>query len=71
MRVGDWKATIETLKRETTMDFFLYICEHYKIRSWGSTDEYFRQFQQLFTTVNGRYMDRNDAKEVYKVRSIS
>lgn len=44
------------------------MCERYKITSWGSAEEYIRQFQQLYTTVNGQYMDRNDSKEVYKVR---
>ncbi|CVL09160.1 uncharacterized protein FMAN_15436 [Fusarium mangiferae] len=67
MKVGDWKATIQNLRRETTQDFILFMCEHYNIRSWGSTHEYIRQFQQLYTNINGRYMDRNDAKEVYKV----
>ncbi|RYO79482.1 hypothetical protein DL762_008140 [Monosporascus cannonballus] len=66
MKVGDWEASIKNLKRETTQDFFLYVCERYKIKSWGSGEEYIRQFQQLYTTVNGRYMDRNDAKEVNK-----
>ncbi|KAF3352302.1 Heat shock protein, putative [Verticillium dahliae VDG1] len=66
MRVGDWKTTIEHLDRGTTQDFLLYICERYKITSWGSGHEYIRQFQQLYTTVNGQYMDRNDTKEVYK-----
>lgn len=70
MKVGDWEATIKNLKRETTQDFFLYVCEHSKITSWGSGEEYIRQFQQLYTTVNGQYMDRNDAKEVYKVCAI-
>ncbi|RYO82108.1 hypothetical protein DL764_009661 [Monosporascus ibericus] len=66
MQVGDWEASIKNLRRETTQDFFLYVCERYKIKSWGSGEEYIRQFQQLYTTVNGRYMDRNDAKEVNK-----
>ncbi|RKK23635.1 hypothetical protein BFJ66_g17428 [Fusarium oxysporum f. sp. cepae] len=66
MKVGDWKATLENLDRGTTQDFLLYICERYKITSWGSGHEYIRQFQQLYTTVNGQYMDRNDTKEVYK-----
>ena len=70
MKVGDWEATINDLKRETTQDFFLYVCEHSKIRSWGSGEEYIRQFQQLYTTVNGQFMDRNDAKEVYKVGPV-
>jgi hypothetical protein len=43
------------------------MCERYNITSWGSIEEYIRQFQQLYTTVNGRYMDRNHSKEVYKV----
>ncbi|KAM5353462.1 hypothetical protein ACJ41O_000112 [Fusarium nematophilum] len=66
LKVGDWKATIQKLTRETTQDFVLHLCERYKITSWGSAEEYIRQFQQLYTTVNGQYMDRNDAKEVYK-----
>ena len=67
MEVGDWKATIENLDRGTAQDFLLYVCESSKITSWGSGHEYIRQFQQLYTTVNGQYMDRNDTKEVYKV----
>ncbi|EWZ77486.1 hypothetical protein FOWG_18108, partial [Fusarium oxysporum f. sp. lycopersici MN25] len=63
LEVGDWKATIQSLKRETTQDFVLYMCERYNITSWGSIEEYIRQFQQLYTTVNGRYMDRNHSKE--------
>ncbi|GKU10200.1 unnamed protein product [Fusarium langsethiae] len=66
MKVGEWKATLENLDRGTTQDFVLYICERYKITSWGSGHEYIRQFQQPYTTVNGQYMDRNDTKEVYK-----
>ena len=67
MKVGEWKATLENLDGGTTQDFLLYICERYNITSWGSGHEYSRQFQQLYTTVNGQYMDRNDTKEVYKV----
>ena len=66
-KVGDWKRTIESLSRAVTMDFLLFICANYNINSWGTTGEYIRQFQQLYTTVTGQYMDRNDAKEVYKV----
>ncbi|KAL6415364.1 uncharacterized protein AUP68_01917 [Ilyonectria robusta] len=64
LKVGDWEATIKNLKRQTTQDFFLYICENSKIKSWGTGEEYIRQFQQLHTTINGQYMDRNDAKEL-------
>ncbi|KAH7309929.1 FluG domain-containing protein [Stachybotrys elegans] len=66
LQVGDWKLTIKSLKRETTQDFILYICENSKIKSWATCEEYIRQFQQLYTTVTGQYMDRNDTKEVYK-----
>ncbi|PCD25770.1 hypothetical protein AU210_012206 [Fusarium oxysporum f. sp. radicis-cucumerinum] len=66
LEVVTGKATIQNLKRETTQDFVLYMCERYNITSWGSIEEYIRQFQQLYTTVNGRYMDRNHSKEVYK-----
>jgi hypothetical protein len=70
MKIGHWKTTIQNLKLETTQDFFLYICERSKITSWGTGEEYIRQFQQLYTTVTGQYMDRNDAKEVYKVGGL-
>ena len=51
------------------MDFFLFVCGNYNVRSWGTSEEYMRQFQQLYTTVTGQYMNRNAAKEVYKVLS--
>lgn len=70
MDVGEWKTTIKNLTRAITMDFLLFICENYSVKSWSSTELYIRQFQQLYTTVTGQYMDRNDAKEVYKVRQL-
>jgi len=33
IQVGDWKATIQNLTRETTQDFVLHLCERYKITS--------------------------------------
>ncbi|KAH7116289.1 hypothetical protein EDB81DRAFT_916564 [Dactylonectria macrodidyma] len=62
MKVGDWKATIENPKRETTQDFFLHVCENSNIASWGTGKEYIRQ---LYTTINGHYMDRNDVEVKY------
>ncbi|KAI0120736.1 hypothetical protein BJ170DRAFT_704700 [Xylariales sp. AK1849] len=59
---GKWKR----VSRETMMDFFLFTCENYKIKSRGSSEEYIRQFAQLHTTVTGRYIDRNNMKELYK-----
>ncbi|CRK29684.1 hypothetical protein BN1723_015696 [Verticillium longisporum] len=64
--VGDWRATIKDLTREVTMDFFPFVCGNYNVKSWGTSHVYIRQFQQLYTTITGRYVDRNDAKEVYK-----
>ncbi|OAQ58141.2 FluG domain-containing protein [Pochonia chlamydosporia 170] len=63
--VGDWEETIRSLGPETTMDFFLFVCGNYKVKSWGSTEEYIRQFQQLYTTVTGQYMNRAHSKAVY------
>jgi hypothetical protein len=71
MSLGDWKATIQNISRETMMDFFLFVCENSKIKSRGSSEEYIRQFSQLHTTVTGRYIDRNDRKELSKVRHIA
>ena len=67
-QVGDWEATLKDLRQETTMDFFLFVCGNYTLGSWGTLDVYVRQFQQLYTTVTGRFMNRNEAKEVYKVK---
>jgi hypothetical protein len=58
---------IQSISRETMMDFFLFVCEHSRIKSRGSSEEYIRQFAQLHTTVTGRYVDRNDMKELYKM----
>jgi len=49
------------------MDFLVYICGNYNIGSEGSSWELFRQYQQLYTDVNGRYMDVNDRKEIKNV----
>ncbi|KAH8755821.1 FluG domain-containing protein [Diaporthe sp. PMI_573] len=66
MKVGDWKVTISNITRSTMQDFFLWVCENYNISTWGTSKVYIRQFGQLYTTVTGRYPDRNDMKELYK-----
>ncbi|KAK9770404.1 putative FluG domain-containing protein [Seiridium cardinale] len=48
------------------MDFLDHICEHEKILSEGTSWEYWRQYKQLYASVTGRYMDRNDSREVLK-----
>jgi hypothetical protein len=66
---GKWKETLMTLQHQTTKDFLFYVCEESKgqIKSWGTTKVYIRQFQQFYTSVTGRFMDRNEVREVYKV----
>jgi hypothetical protein len=54
-----------------SMDFLLHLCETYKIQSWGTSWEYFRQYKQLYASVTGKLMDRNDSNEVKKVRLAS
>ncbi len=49
------------------MVFLDYVCETYRITSWGTSWIYFRQYKQLYASVTGRLMDRNDSKEVKKV----
>ncbi|KAH8882112.1 hypothetical protein GQ53DRAFT_753940 [Thozetella sp. PMI_491] len=66
MKVGDWRVTLQNLTRATMQDFFLWVCEWHNIKSWGTSQEYIRQFQQLYTTINGCYPNRNDVKELYK-----
>ncbi|KAK1973913.1 FluG domain-containing protein [Colletotrichum cereale] len=65
---GDWRAALKSVTRATTMSFFFRVCEWSAgaIKSWGTTQVYFRQFQQLYTCVTGSYMNRNDMKELYK-----
>ncbi len=65
--VGEWKVTLQNTGRELIMEFFLFVCESYKVRSWGTSKVYIRQFEELYTTVTGRFLDRNHAKELYSV----
>jgi hypothetical protein len=62
---------IQNANRAMAMDFLEYLCQTYRINSWGSSWEYFRQYKQLYANVTGRYMDLNDSKEVKKVHPQS
>ncbi|KAH9237194.1 hypothetical protein K456DRAFT_51001 [Colletotrichum gloeosporioides 23] len=64
----DWRAALKSVTRQTTMTFFFRVCEWSAgaIKSWGTTQVYIRQFQQLYTCVAGSYLNRNDMKELYK-----
>jgi hypothetical protein len=65
--LGDlWEDIIRNADQAEAMDFLEYLCQSYRIKSWGSLWEYFRQYKQ-FASVNGRYIDRNDSREVHKV----
>jgi hypothetical protein len=59
------------VSRETLMNFFLFVCENSRLKSRGSLEKYIRQFSQLHTTVTGRYVNRNDIKELYKVQYLA
>lgn len=65
--LGDWKQVILKADRAMAMDFLDYLCERWKIISEGTSWEYWRQYKQLYSSVTGRYVDRNDAREVHKV----
>ncbi|KAK3934352.1 hypothetical protein QBC46DRAFT_368262 [Diplogelasinospora grovesii] len=64
--LGAWREAVEKADKATAMDFIDYICDNYNIKSEGSSWEYFRQYQQLYTDVTSRYMDRNDCREIKK-----
>lgn len=66
--MGEWRQVIKRVDREMAMDFLLHLLESYNINTDGTSWEYFRQFQQLHTVVTGSFMNRNDCKEVKKVR---
>ncbi|KAK3943772.1 hypothetical protein QBC46DRAFT_253333, partial [Diplogelasinospora grovesii] len=63
---GSWQVVIGKADRAMAMDFLLHLCEAYSIKSWGTSWEYFRQYKQLYASVTGRYMDRNNSREVLK-----
>ncbi|KAJ4307316.1 hypothetical protein N0V88_000699 [Collariella sp. IMI 366227] len=65
-----WKEVLENADRAEAMDFLEYLCQSCRITSWGTSWEYFRQYKQLYASVNGRYMDRNDSREVQKWHDI-
>ncbi|KAF4126974.1 Protein of unknown function (DUF3435) [Geosmithia morbida] len=60
---------LNTSPAERPRTFFCTFASGARSQSWGSGHEYIRQSQQLHTTVNGQYVDRNDTKEVYYKRA--
>ena len=61
---------IKRLDRPMAMDFLAHLCERWKIGSRGTSWEYWRQYKQLYSSVTGQYFDRNDNREVQKVRLV-
>lgn len=51
----------------TSADFLDWICDKYRITSEGTSWEYFRQYLQLYTDINGQYMDKNDCRAIKNV----
>jgi hypothetical protein len=59
--VGSWQEVIEKANRAMAMDFLLHLCKTYRIESWSTSWQYFRQYKQSYASVTGRYMDRNES----------
>ena len=55
------------LDKSVAMDFLDYMCERWDIKSQGSSWEYWRQLKQLYCSTTGRFLDRNDNREIKKV----
>lgn len=51
----------------TASDFLDWMCDNYKIISEGTSWEYFRHDLQLYTDINGQYMDKNDCRAIKNV----
>ncbi|KAK0637170.1 FluG domain-containing protein [Bombardia bombarda] len=62
--LGAWEDVIKKAGVSTATDFIDWICDNYNIKSEGSSWEYFRQYQQLYTDTNGKYMDRNESRAI-------
>jgi hypothetical protein len=65
--LGCWKAAINKADRAMAMDFLDHMCERWNIQSEGTSWEYWRQYKQLYASVTGQFVDRNDNREVLKV----
>lgn len=65
--LGHWKKVMQKADRAMAMDFLHHLCESYNIKSEGTSWEYFRQYKQLYASITGQYMDRNDSREILKV----
>ncbi|KAK3379574.1 hypothetical protein B0T24DRAFT_647132 [Lasiosphaeria ovina] len=63
INISDWRDTIKSLPRATIQDFFLWVCENHNIKSRGTSQQYIRQLQLLYTQMTGNFPNRNDMKE--------
>ncbi|RYP47302.1 hypothetical protein DL768_006604 [Monosporascus sp. mg162] len=63
-KLGPWEGAIKKADMSTATDFVDWICDNHRITSEGSSWEYFRQYQQLYTDINSRYMDKNDCRVI-------
>ncbi|CAJ2510565.1 Uu.00g095340.m01.CDS01 [Anthostomella pinea] len=65
LKTEDWRTVIKTIEVSTIIDFCLHICESDRIKAQESLKQYFRRFQQLYTSQTGNFMNRNDSHLVY------
>jgi hypothetical protein len=50
------------------MLFLRFICENYDVQKTESLRQYWRQFKMLYDRTNGSPVDRDDARDVVRVR---
>ncbi|KAL2127754.1 hypothetical protein VTI74DRAFT_10223 [Chaetomium olivicolor] len=58
-------SKVNVADRVTAADYS-NICQTCRFGSWGTSWEYFRQYKQLYASVTGSYVDRNDSREIQK-----
>ena len=68
-QAGSWQEVIGKADRAMAMNFLLYLWETSRIKSWRTSWKYFRQYKQLYASATGRYMDRNDSREILRYLS--
>ncbi len=66
-KLGAWDDAMKKADMSTAADFLDWVCDNHKITSEGTSWEYFRQYLQLYTDINGQYMDKNDCRAIKNV----
>ncbi|KAL7786357.1 FluG domain-containing protein [Trichoderma ceciliae] len=63
-KMGPWEEALLKADKLIAMDFILFICDNYKIKSENTSWVYFRQYKQLYTSVTGASMSRDESREI-------